>query len=531
MIEIPLSKTNLVPNIVLDYLNHSELVNDLYQFKHEIESYKSLIQNHHIKQNQRQLLKDNLLNQYNQCGIELGSDSKVLQNINLLSEPNTFTITTGHQLVLAGGPLFVAYKILTAIKVCIDLKKLLPEYNFVPILWLASEDHDFEEISEIFIFNKSLKWRMETNNMPVGTLTLETLKNDILELIEIIDKNETGRSYTELLKKCYLESSNLSEASIKWFHNIFKEYGLVVLEPNQKGFKTTFIDFFKADIFENRVYYNMLEMNKNLEQKAYKPTINAREINTFFIHKDLGRKLIKRNDKAFYLADSEVSFNESELETLLKSNPELFSPNVCLRPVYQEFILPNLAYIGGPAEVAYWLQLKNVFKGYNLNMPVVLLRQMILMLGSGLKNKVIKSGIEFEDFLNSDEHLKKQFLKINKAEVLSDNIKNTLDAFQKLIENAREIDEQTAKEILETKLSIKEYLEQKKKSFAKKILEKQDSEFEKVKKVKEKLYPKGIFQERIESLMQYECIINKKMANEILNSVEENNDKLIILDI
>lgn len=524
MQKIKLADTGLVSSLVIDYLNMKPELAQLYNKPHALEEYGELIQSKQFSASQRNTLVNAIENHYGNAGIQLTNYAKVNANIKLLLEPNTFTITTGHQLVLAGGPLFVAYKILTTVKICIELKQKYPQNNFIPVLWLASEDHDFEEISEVFLFNKTYKWYTQNNNKPVGTLTLEDLENDIDAIVEVISNNDTGKKWSELLKDSYKNSSNLSFATTKLFHELYKEFGLVIVEPNDKNLKQSLVQTIVKDILTQEHFLVQTETNEQIEKLGYKTQINAREVNFFYLHETLGRRLIKKkDDNTFALNETDILFTKAELEHLITTSPERFSPNVNLRPVYQETILPNLAYIGGPAEVAYWLQLKNIFKVNQIQMPVIVLRFMALLAGNAITGKLEKFNLGISDLFLTENALREKFIAAQNNLSYENTFSELLDKFQQAIDETRPLSNQVAKDLLTTKLSIKDYLDQKRKELKKELLNKQDAELEKVYKLRSRVFPKNIFQERIESLFQFECQLNRLLSEEILNEIEAFN--------
>lgn len=519
MTNIPLNQTNLLNNLVKDYILAEPTAASFAHTPHSINGYKTLMDNKVFSQDKRNLLVNNLLNQYQHAGINLHNDDKVLVNIKNLANPNTFTVTTGHQLVWAGGPLFVVYKILTTIKLTQELQSQFPDKHFVPIFWLASEDHDFEEISELFLFNQSYKWQCQSNNRPVGTLTIKNLADLLAEITPTLAKNMRGEWYAALLHKCYTPDKTLSQASIYWFHEFFKAFGLVVLEPNQRSFKQLFTENFHQDIFNATTGTAMQTTNQQLEAAGYKPHLNHRTCNTFFLHPTHGRLLIKPNKNTYLLGDSGIQFSQQELAQLLVQTPEAFSPNVALRPLYQETILPNLAYIGGPAEVAYWLQLKKVFKAHQVQMPAVVLRFMGLIAGPSLQQKIEKTGLAPADFINDESFLKQQVLAIDQSAKSNQLMQQVLDNMQELLNAVKDLDTHLGKELLATKLSLKDFFDAKRKEISKLLVQKKEAEIEKALKLRQRIYPRGTFQERIETFMQHECQTNADLLENILHQI------------
>lgn len=195
-----------------------------------------------------------------------------------------------------------------------------------------------------------------------------------------------GESLGKVLKSSYLESKNLAEATIKFYHFLFEKWGLIVLDPNCQVFKKELVSVIKQDLLTNEIYEAQLKSDKALEAN-YKLQINARAANFFYLDQSLGRRLIKKSEGNYLLGDQAWINDAVELEKHIEEYPERFSPNVNLRPVYQEIVLPNLAYVGGPAEIAYWLQLKPNFDSTGVQFPMLVPRFFATILGSSIIEK------------------------------------------------------------------------------------------------------------------------------------------------
>ena len=516
--KLTLADTELVLPIVLDYLNGTDFLKPFYHKSNQLKEYFELINNKNFDDNNRVTLHKVLTEQYKSINLSEDQNPALFENIEKLKLNNTFTITTGHQLCLFGGPLFVTYKILTAVKLCFELQNEYPQYNFVPLLWLASEDHDFEEISNTHLYGKDFKWYKDTHNKSVGSIDLEGLKEDITNISKLIGNNETGLKWIQLINEAYVNHQNLANASVHFYTQLFKELGLIVLNPDKKELKESLISIMKSDILEQVSYKAQIETDKLLSEK-YKLQINAREINFFYQHETEGRKLIKYEGDNFSVSGTTLSFNASEIETEILNCPEKFSPNVNLRPVYQEIILPNLAYIGGPAEVAYWLQLKSIFDAHSINYPAVVLRSMNLLIGNQLLEKVEKFGLQISDLIGSELKMTQAYLKKSSQFEFQLSYDLILNEFQKLIDASKNLDKDYSKSLLETKLSIKDFFHQKNKDLKKSIENSEATQIEKLIKIRSKIYPKNTFQERMDTLLQHEVNGNRSLIEEILEQI------------
>ncbi|MDX1603010.1 MAG: bacillithiol biosynthesis cysteine-adding enzyme BshC, partial [Salinimicrobium sediminis] len=370
--------TNYFTPLVTDYLDQKENVQQFYGLFPTLENFQEQIA---IKKEnydaaggteKREVLTGILKEQYRDIKISEATAS----NFDLLKEETTFTVTTGHQLNLFTGPLYFLYKIVSAINLARDLKKAYPQYNFVPVYWMATEDHDFEEISFFYLHGKKFQWnppKSEKTGGPVGELPTTGL-NDVFELFSAeIGNTKNAGQLKQWFKKAYLEHDNLADATRYLANELFGEQGLVIMDAHHAELKRLYIPQMKKELLDQVSYKAVQKKSETLEQEGYNVQVNTREINLFYIQKGLRERIIEKNGK-FFVHENEISWSKEELLELLENHPERFSPNVLLRPLYEEVILPNLCYIGGGGELAYWLELKGLFEAVNITFPVLLLR-------------------------------------------------------------------------------------------------------------------------------------------------------------
>jgi len=401
-VKIPFDKTNYFSKIVLDYLSQKE---DLKPFYHNFPSIENFANQMEQKkdfpvQNRKTLVKI-LKNQY----LKVTTHDKTKNNIDLLLSDKTFTITTGHQLNLFTGPLYFLYKIIATINLTKILKEHYPDYNFVPIYWMATEDHDFKEINFFNIKNKRFQWNKDAKGA-VGRLDTKGLESVYEAFSKAIGIGEKAGYLKQLFNDAYLKHNNLAEATFYLANELFKEEGLVILDADKKELKSVFSPFIKEELLEQVSYKNVTK-TINLLSKNYKIQVNPREINLFYLDKNLRERIIFKNEK-YVVNNTSLSFNKDEILQELENHPEKFSPNVIMRPLYQEVILPNLAYIGGGGELAYWLELQAYFKAVKIPFPMYMLRDSVLLISKKQFKKMEKLQISITDlFLPQNELIKK----------------------------------------------------------------------------------------------------------------------------
>ena len=359
--------------LIQDYLDQKPELHSLYNHFPTLENFEKQIseKQSNFDNNNRIPLVDTLKKQYQ--NIEISDATK--QNIELLGLSNTFTITTGHQLNLFSGPLYFLYKIISTINLTKELKLKYPTYNFVPIYWMATEDHDFEEINYINFKGKKFRWNKESTG-PVGRLSTEGLAEFLDIYAAELGSSTNANVLKKLFEEAYLKHEKLADATRFLADSLFSQYGLVILDADDADLKRAFIPFVKEEL-ENQTSFKTVQETISQFQD-YTVQVNPREINLFYIEDTLRERIIFENDK-YYVNNTKISFSKEEILNLLESNPEKFSPNVIMRPLYQEIILPNLCYIGGGGEIAYWLELKSFFKAVNITFPMLLVRNSVLL--------------------------------------------------------------------------------------------------------------------------------------------------------
>ena len=385
--------------LIHDYLEQKSDLKPLYNNFPTLENFeKQITEKKQNFNNQNRIpLVSVLKEQY--LSIEISDLTK--QNIELLASENTFTVTTGHQLNLFSGPLYFLYKIISTINLTKELKSKYPAYNFVPIYWMATEDHDFEEINYFNFKGKKFRWNTESNG-PVGRLLTEGL-TEFFEIYALeLGASTNANTLKKLFEDSYLKHDNLADATRFLANSLFASQGLVIIDADNADLKRAFIPYIKEELLEQTSFKAVQETIEKL--KDYTVQVNPREINLFYIEDNLRERIVFENDK-FIVNNTKTSFSKEEILKLLESNPEKFSPNVIMRPLYQEIILPNLCYIGGGGEIAYWLELKSFFDAVNITFPMILVRNSALLTTEKQAKKADQLGLSWKDLFTKPSDL------------------------------------------------------------------------------------------------------------------------------
>ena len=485
--------------LIQDYLDQISELKPLYNHFPTLENFEKQIieKQSNFDDANRIPLVESLKKQYQ--NIEISDFTR--QNIELLALPNTFTITTGHQLNLFSGPLYFLYKIISTINLTKELKSKYPTYNFVPIYWMATEDHDFEEINYFNFKGKKFRWHKESTG-PVGRLSTEGLA----EFFEIYSKELGSSTNANVIKKlfedAYLQHDKLADATRFLADSLFTAHGLVILDADDPNLKRSFIPFIKEEL-EQQISFKAVQ--QTIEKlKDYTIQVNPREINLFYIEDNLRERIIFENDK-YFVNNTKMSFSKQEIFELLESNPEKFSPNVIMRPLYQEIILPNLCYIGGGGEIAYWLELKAFFDAVNITFPMLLVRNSVLLATEKQGKKADSLGLSWKDLFTKPAELANTIThKLSAFPIDLTTQKETLKKqFEYLYELAQQTDKSFSGAVKAQETKQKKGLENLEKRLLKAQKRKLNDELQRVSDLQSELFPNSSLQERQSNFSEF----------------------------
>lgn len=330
-------------------------------------------------------------------------DKAVTDNIELLTSEDTFTVTTGHQLSLLTGPLYFILKIQHVIELAKRLNQK-GEKKVVPVFWMATEDHDLEEIQSIHLFNKQITWEREAQGA-VGRMSTEKLDEFKSEIQQFFGNHEGSEVWQAL--DAY-QGKNLSEATFNLVNHLFGKEGLVILDADNPELKKALRPVLERELNEHASQKAVQERTEELEKAGYHGQAHAREINFFYLGENYRERLKEEGDAI--VIDQKGQYSKEEVMQLFDENPASFSPNVILRPMYQEMILPNICYVGGGGEIAYWLQLKGVFDVNNVLFPLIQMRNSLAILDDTTKKKMELANWDLKDLFSDVDQAKKDFV-------------------------------------------------------------------------------------------------------------------------
>lgn len=500
---------------------------DFINYIPSLDTFNEVINHRKAKPVNREKLVEVLTNQYS----AIDNKGKVTQNINLLSSENTFTIITAHQPSLFTGPLYYVYKILSVVNLAEKLTKQYPQYNFVPVFISGGEDHDFEEINKTHIFNKTIVWDQKRGGS-VGRLPLDGLENSISELKEILSDRDQGNKIKAWIDDAYAKSQTYADFTLRLVHHIFGRYGLVTLNPDNKELKTLFVPTMKRELLYQESQPLVEATQADIDKLGFKSQAHAREINLFYLQEG-SRSRIVLDDNVYSILDTDLKFSEEEIIDELENHPERFSPNVIMRPLYQETILPNLAYIGGGGELAYWIERKSQFEAFNSFYPMLIRRASLMLLTKSHVKNMAKLNISVEELFNAEHQLISKLLD-QESEVnlnLDKEVQEMSNLFKSIAEKAKVLDPTLEKKILAEGTKQSKVIEQLESRLKRTVKSQQETEVNKIKSLKSKLFPSNGLQERHDNFLQYYDMFGQDLLDLLKESINPLDKSFIVIEL
>lgn len=492
-------QTGSFSKIVTDYIAGAEALRPFYAQPPTLKGIEAKIEERKSGSTDRTLLVKVLNQQYE--GIQ--APPAVRENIQRLLSSNTFTLTTAHQPNLFTGPLYFIYKILHTIKLAETCKQQLPGYDFVPVYYMGSEDADFAELNHTFVDGKKLEWKKEQGGAVGRMLVDKTLVQLIDELEGQLIVEEKGGDVIGLLRKAYVAGKTIQAATFELINELYGAFGLVVLIPDHPGLKAQMKALFADDLFAHKPFSIVNETSERIAA-GYHAQAHPREINLFYL-KDNVRERIEKKDGQFYVLNTALSFTEVEMQKELDSHPERFSPNVILRGIYQETILPNLLFVGGGGELAYWLQLKDLFAAYGVSYPVLVLRNSFLVMENKWTKKKESLRISLPQLFSGEAELVNALVK-EKAEhpvSLNGSVENAVKLFAAIKDKAAAVDATLSRHVGAIEARSLKALQELEKKMLRAEKRKHTDLQSGVHKLKVTLFPNDGLQERVENFSRF----------------------------
>lgn len=499
-LQLPFSEVDQFAPTDVAYSRQEPQLISFAKYSPDLKAFRQAIEDRKKNVVDRALLLEVVQNQY-QTYI---TDSQLaLSQVKLLQLENTFTVVTAHQPVLFTGPAYVAYKIVSAVKLTQLLTKEYPDYNFVPVFVVGGEDHDFEEMNHTSLYGKTIQWENDEAGS-VGRMRTLSLKSAIVALREILGESNSAQEICEMVEKTHTHHEKYGQAFADLLNGLFGHLGLVVINMDEPRFKRRMISIFKDELLNHHSATYVKETQKALEQSGFAAQAYVREINLFYLTEGIRNRIEKTGD-VFHIVDTKLQFTQEEILKKLEENPEQFSPNVVIRPLYQEKILPNLAYVGGGGELAYWLERKQQFEFFGINFPVLIRRDSCLFIDKSIIRKMHKLELDILHFCKSESDQIKEYVSSHAEHEFSlDNEKIQIEKlWLEIEEKARVIDPTLkASAAAEGKSQIKA-LEKFEDRLRRTEKQKHEVALGQIKSIREKIYPGNGLQERTTNYLEF----------------------------
>ncbi|HET6996733.1 MAG TPA: bacillithiol biosynthesis cysteine-adding enzyme BshC [Chitinophagaceae bacterium] len=508
---IPYRQAGVFSKIATDYIDQGESIKPFFRYPPTINGIRQSIEARKKYPTNRKVLVETLKMQYGEL-----LNGKTAENIDALLSKDTFTITTAHQPNIFTGPLYFIYKILHAIKLAAHLQTTLPEYRFVPVYYMGSEDADLEELNHIYIEDEKLVWQTRQTGA-VGRMEVDA---GLLKLIDIAEGQlavlPAGKEIMGLVRKFFVKGVSIQLATFHLANALFAEFGLVVLIPDNAELKRLTIPVFEDDMRHQRPSSLVSKTAEKIEAAGYKVQAHPRDINLFYLEKGIRERIVKEGN-VYKVQGAALEFSENELLNELKQHPERFSPNVILRGIFQEMILPNIVFIGGGGEIAYWLQYGAMFDHYGVPYPSLVLRNSFLIVEKNSQEKIAKLGFTIEDFFLPEQELLKRL--VDKETKHAIKLNGSLSQVEQLYESFRKqasaVDVTLSKHVEALKEKAVYRLQELEKKMLRAEKRKFSDQQRQISAIRSKLFPGNGLQERHDNLLYYYAKWGKEFIQEL----------------
>lgn len=446
----------------------------------------------------RKLLCKVLLSQYE----SFEHANEIKESISLLKESNTFTVITAHQPCLYLGPLYNIYKAISAIKLSRQLNEKNPDSKFLPVFIVGGEDHDFEEMNHFHLYNKELRW--ETSQVgSVGRMEMDGLAEVTEELLSL-HSSEDDKQKLATLSQFYKDKKSFAEATRAMLHHLLGKYGLITVNMDNSDLKSMMSGDIKKEILEQPSISLVSEAQKAMNAIGFDGQTHIRDINFFYLCA-AGRKRIEFEKDSYKVLDTDIAFSKEELLHEIQSSPDRFSPNVIMRPIYQQRVFPNVAYVGGGGELAYWMERKSQFEDFKVHYPVLVRRDSFLLLDKKFQRDHSKTDFDLEAYFQNENTLISQFVDDTKSSDLDITPfqEEMSYLFSRLSEKVVQADPTLSKSINAEAAKVSNSLQGIQKKLNRLFKQQTETSINRLKKLRSKILPSNKLQERYNNFLPY----------------------------
>jgi len=496
---IPFSSTHVFSKLINDYLEGKGSALDFVQYAPNVDGYRAAIEGRKKHPINRALLFDVLTKQYG----NLPQEKAVQNQLALLKNERTFVVTTAHQPNLFTGPLYFFYKIIHAIQLAASLKKTFPEYDFVPVYYMGSEDADLDEVGAFNLDQTKCQWVTKQT----GAIGRMQVDDALLRLLKQLENYwavlPQGQKALEILKEAYQKGKTISESTLSFVHAFFGSKGLLVLQPDDAALKAAFIPVMEKELL-TAFSHETIQPTIAALAKDYHVQSEGRTINLFYL-KDNTRARIEKQGEQFIVVDMDIQFTQDQIIAELHQYPERFSPNVILRGVYQETILPGVVFVGGGGELAYWMELKNVFHQVGVHYPLLQLRNSFLLMHQKQDEQWTAMQFEEQDLFKPILDLEIAYVKKHASQALDlqEQINNLTTLYEAIKNEVVNVDPTLSTHAENLAHKAKAKLLELEKKMVRAERRKQSVAIQRIHRIKNELFPLDNLQEREEHFSRW----------------------------
>ncbi len=427
--------------LFLDYVSRYDRVGQFYNGSpYDSASYKAVANQLRHGANERIALIE-ILTRQNQA---FGCGERTFANIQRLKEPTTFAVVTGQQVGLLSGPAFTIYKALTAVRLAQSLSD--GGVASVPVFWLATEDHDLEEVSQTATYDDEynlvdLKDQGDrpAPQSPVGRVKLTNEISAALQLLEkALPPGAPRDRVLRDLRDCYLPGATWGRAFGQFIAKVFSQWGVVLLDPLDEAVHRLSAHIYAQVIERTRTLRDrLLERSEALIRNGYTAQVHVGEQSTLMFFAKEGNRTALNEQSGKFSMDGAGAISAAELKSLAEKQPLDFSPNALLRPFVQDNIFPTVAYVAGPSELAYLAQSQVLYQEWGRPQPIIFPRAGFTLVDARTHRVMEKYRISVEDVWQGEEHLRRAIAASAFAEGWLARLDETEQGFTQLLERLR----------------------------------------------------------------------------------------------
>ena len=491
--------TGMFSRLIADYLGDEKFIKDFYAHPTNLTGIASSIEERRKFPTNRTKIVAAFKETYSHSS----PSTKQLEHMEWMAQDNTFTVCTAHQPNIFSGYLYFIYKTAHVIALSQKLSADFPDCRFVPVFYIGSEDNDLAELSAFNLNDKKYRWETSQSGA-VGRMIADDGVEALIKMVETeLVHLPFAKEIIAIIRKAYTKGTDMAQGTFILLNELFREQGLLVLQPDNASLKELMKSVFRDDLLHNTAQQIVGETNARLE-KQYKLQVNPRPVNLFYLRDGIRNRIDKRGN-LYTVDETVIRFTEAEMLEELNQHPERFSPNVILRGIYQETILPNILFVGGGSEVAYWMQLKGLFSHYKVPFPMLVLRNSFMLMDANHEHKMKELDIHDADLFKEETSLANELVQrwAGAELTLKTEEHESRELFSQLRERVAAIDKTLVQHVHSLEVDHLKKLETLKKKMLKAERKKQSIQLQRIWKLKAELFPNNTLQERVDNFMPY----------------------------